>query len=298
MRCFVAELFSLQNAAQNVAQVELTRRAVLAGAPAVAVAALGGSGARAAAQDNAGSARPAAANAPDRPWFPAQNPERVKEMVGVSHGNLKRVREFLAASPALAKAAWDWGFGDWETALGAASHVGNREIAAVLIEHGARPDIFTFAMLGQLDAVKAYVAANPGIQRTHGPHGITLLKHARAGGPQAAAVVEYLQQLGDADQGYAAAPLSEAERKIYLGAYQFGLGPEDFVEIGVSRDGLLTLKRGPNGAPRMLFSAGEHAFHPAGAPAVRVHFTVNAGRAESLRVLDPDVILEAKIRSA
>src|SRR5262249_873560 len=61
--------------------------------------------------------------------FPGTPPELAREMVAVSHGNVKRVRELVEAHPALAKAAWDWGFGDWETALGAASHVGNREIA-------------------------------------------------------------------------------------------------------------------------------------------------------------------------
>ena len=91
------------------------------------------------------------------PYFPSQAPKRVKETVAVSHGNLKRVRELIEARPALAKAAWDWGFGDWETALGAASHTGSRKIAELLIAHGARPDIFTFAMLGQFDVVKAYV---------------------------------------------------------------------------------------------------------------------------------------------
>ena len=114
------------------------------------------------------------------PHLLSQDPKRVKETVAVSHGNLLRVRELVEASPALAKATWDWGFGDWETALGAASHTGRREIAELLIAHGARPDIFTFAMFGQLDVVKAYVEANPGIQRTLGPHGITLLSHARA----------------------------------------------------------------------------------------------------------------------
>jgi hypothetical protein len=52
-------------------------------------------------------------------------------MVGASHGNLARVNELVLAHPALANAAWDWGFGDWETAIGAASHVGNKQIAAV-----------------------------------------------------------------------------------------------------------------------------------------------------------------------
>ncbi len=118
--------------------------------------------------------------------FPSQDRALVRETVTVSHGNFGRVRELVEASPALAKANWDWGYGDWESALGAASHMGNRDIAKFLIEHGARPNIFSAAMLGQLDVVKSFVASSPGVQRTHGPHGITLLSHAetrrRAGG--------------------------------------------------------------------------------------------------------------------
>jgi hypothetical protein len=60
--------------------------------------------------------------------FPTQAPELVQEMVVVAHGNITRVKELVSNQPTLAKATWDWGFGDWETALGAASHVGNREI--------------------------------------------------------------------------------------------------------------------------------------------------------------------------
>src|ERR1043166_7179997 len=90
--------------------------------------------------------------------FPMQPAEMVKEMVIVSHGNAKRVRELVDAHPALARAAMDWGFGDWEDALGAASHVGNREIAEYLIARGARPTIFSAAMLGQLDVVQGFIA--------------------------------------------------------------------------------------------------------------------------------------------
>ena len=32
-------------------------------------------------------------------------------------------------------------------------------------------------MLGQLDVVKAAIAASPGVQRVKGPHSITLLRH-------------------------------------------------------------------------------------------------------------------------
>lgn len=82
--------------------------------------------------------------------YPTQEPEMVQEMVVVAHGNVARVKELVARHQTLAKAAWDWGFGDWEDALGAASHVGNREIAELLLANGARPTIFSAAMLGQL----------------------------------------------------------------------------------------------------------------------------------------------------
>lgn len=50
--------------------------------------------------------------------------------------------------------------------------------AEVLIEHGARPNLFTFAMMGDLRVVRALVDAHPGIRGLHGPHGLTLLHHA------------------------------------------------------------------------------------------------------------------------
>ena len=84
------------------------------------------------------------------PAFPAQDPEQVLEMVLVAHSDVDRVRALVVESPELAKAAVDWGFGDWESALGAASHMGRRDIAEVLLENGARPSLFSAAMLGQL----------------------------------------------------------------------------------------------------------------------------------------------------
>jgi hypothetical protein len=50
-------------------------------------------------------------------------------MVIKSHDQVARVRALLARWPTLSRATIDLGFGDWEDALGAASHVGNREIA-------------------------------------------------------------------------------------------------------------------------------------------------------------------------
>ena len=78
--------------------------------------------------------------------FPAHPPDLAREMVGVSHNNLARVKELLARNATLSLAAWDWGFGDWEDALGAASHVGRSDIAEALIAHGARQSIFSAAI--------------------------------------------------------------------------------------------------------------------------------------------------------
>ena len=81
--------------------------------------------------------------------FPSQDPQRVRDTVLYAHFDLDRVKTLVEESPALAKAAIDWGFGDWETALGAASHMGRRDMAELLMAHGARPDLFTHAMMGR-----------------------------------------------------------------------------------------------------------------------------------------------------
>ncbi|MCH8004828.1 MAG: ankyrin repeat domain-containing protein, partial [Planctomycetes bacterium] len=45
----------------------------------------------------------------------------MEEVVRYSHFDIDAVHELITDRPALAKASWDWGFGDWESALGAAS---------------------------------------------------------------------------------------------------------------------------------------------------------------------------------
>ena len=126
---------------------------------------------------------------------PALDAKLVQEFVGNAHGDLNRVKELLAQESGLINATWDWGGGDFETALGAASHMGRRDIALFLLEHGARLDVFAAAMLGQLDIVKAALMAYPDALKTPGPHGIPLIAHAQAGGEEAKPVLEYLQSL-------------------------------------------------------------------------------------------------------
>ena len=135
---------------------------------------------------------PAVVNVPDR--GPALAADLVKEFVVAAHANLQRTKELLELQPGLLNATWDWGGGDFETALGGASHMGNREIAQFLLDKGARLDLFAAAMLGMVEVIRKAVEAFPAARNSLGPHKIPLLAHARKGGPAAAAVVEYLKQ--------------------------------------------------------------------------------------------------------
>ncbi len=234
--------------------------------------------------------------------FPAHSPELAREMVTVAHFDLERVKQLTGARPALARAAWDWGFGDWETALGAASHMGNRPIAEYLITQGARPSLFSAAMLGQLDVVKGFVTAGQGVQRIRGPHSISLLAHARMGGEAARPVYDYLQALGDADAGPPAA-LPDAEAAALVGTYVFGPGITQQIEVNAdmkmyANNKMYTYAPQLNWVrkgtmPRSLFHLGDHAFYPAGAPSVRIRFTQDAGRA-LMTITDGDLVVTAR----
>ena len=140
---------------------------------------------------------PSGSSPGELPNFPERGPQlepaKVKRFVIAGHVNLPIVKEMLAADPGLINGAWDWGNGDFETALGGASHMGRRDIAEFLLEHNARMDVFAAAMLGRLEIVKAAVAAFPGIVRVPGPHGIPLIVHAEKGGPSAVAVLDFLR---------------------------------------------------------------------------------------------------------
>jgi hypothetical protein len=102
----------------------------------------------------------------------------VQAFVGNAHGDLDQVRVLLEGEPSLVNAAWDWGGGDWETGLGAASHMHNRDIATFLLDNGARMDVFAAAMLGYVDVVRSMLDARPDLRNAKGPHGIPLAAHA------------------------------------------------------------------------------------------------------------------------
>ena len=124
---------------------------------------------------------------------PQLDPALVNEFVSVAHADLDEVKRLLAQEPALVKASWDWGGGDFETGLGAAAHMGNREIALLLLENGASLDLFAAAMLGHVDVVRVMLTEHPELRDAKGAHGIPLVVHAQQGGEEAKAVLELLE---------------------------------------------------------------------------------------------------------
>jgi len=230
--------------------------------------------------------------------FPSQDPALVREVVGLSHRDLKRVQELVERQPALARASIDWGFGDWEACIDAASHTGNKAIAEFLLANGARPTIFSAAMMGQLDVVKAFVAARPGVQRNLGPHGLTLMWHAKQGGPDAAPVVQYLTALGDADVSPTTMPLATPDRDALVGKYTYGSGPRDHFTIEVRRDMLgrdqLVIERPGAPSRQNLYHVGNLVFFPTGVPSAKIAFAREGAKITQLTVADPNVMLTAR----
>jgi hypothetical protein len=215
--------------------------------------------------------------------YPAIDEAVVAEVVGVSHFDLDRLQVLVNARPELARATWDWGFGDWETAIGAASHVGRKDIVAYLLAKGARPDIFTFSMLGHYSAVKSMIESTPGIQRIAGPHGISLLQHAKTGlssdknsGPEAKLLVQYLESLGDADSTVYAA-MDEKE------GFSVKVNMRKFITLG---------KLGKNGGA--LYKIGDSQFLYQSTTSVKISFVIENDKVLSLTVTEPGLTLTAK----
>jgi len=238
-------------------------------------------------------------NVGDNPRYPAIDEAIVAEVVGVSHFNLDRLKVLVNARPELARACWDWSYGDWETAIGAASHVGRKDIVEFLLSKGARPDIFTFAMLGSLGIVKSMIEFSPGVQRIAGPHGISLLQHVKNGMPdnktgtsEADKLVDYLVSLGDADSPKYM-DMEEKDKQKYLGDYKYGEGEKEGFSIKLNTRKLIALgKLGKNGGA--LLKVGDNKFIYQGCPSTSISFVIENEKVISLTVTEPGLSLTAK----
>jgi hypothetical protein len=119
----------------------------------------------------------------------------VQDFVIFAHMDLEMMKKLLEREPGLLHSHMDWGGGDYESALGAAAHMGRRDIAEFLLGKGARIDIFCATMLGQLDVVKGLLTVFPYLIDAKGPHGIGMHLHAKMGGKEAESTLDYLQSI-------------------------------------------------------------------------------------------------------
>lgn len=234
--------------------------------------------------------------------YPSIDDELVAEVVGASHFDLEKVKEMVSKRPELARATWDWAFGDWETAIGAASHTGRRDIADFLISKGARPDIFTFAMYGNYEVVKYMIEEMPGIQSLPGPHGISLLQHVKAGlrskeltekqKSNSNKLISYLEKLGGADIQEPHIEMSDAEKEKYLGDYKYGEGETDGFSVKLNMRKMISLgKLGKFGGA--LFQKSPNVFSYNGVSSVEISFEVVEDKVLSLTVTEPNLQLKA-----
>ncbi|MBI3158573.1 MAG: ankyrin repeat domain-containing protein [Chloroflexi bacterium] len=117
-------------------------------------------------------------------------PDEGNQFIIECHFDLETVKKKVAEKPGLVHA-----FNEQmnESALGAAGHMGRRDIAEFLLAQGAEMELATAAMLGRTDLVKTALTENPAKANSGGAHGIPLAFHAAMSGE-----VELLQMLWDA----------------------------------------------------------------------------------------------------
>ena len=137
------------------------------------------------------------AQTPAPETVPQLSSEMVKDWIVKAHQRkIDVMKGLLEREPSLLQSSWDWGAGDFESAIQAAAHTGSRDMALFLMERGARSDLFAGAMLGQLTLVKDAVETFPTTLEVRGAHGIPLISHAILGEQPARGVFDYLLAKG------------------------------------------------------------------------------------------------------
>lgn len=108
-------------------------------------------------------------------------PEEIKAFVHAAHVDFEACKKLIEAKPLLLNCTNQNKKGDFETAMGGGAHMGRKDIVDLLMSKGARMDIFVHAFLGHAELVRKLINDYPHLLRAPGPHGFTLLHHAKVG---------------------------------------------------------------------------------------------------------------------
>lgn len=98
--------------------------------------------------------------------------DAIDEYISRAHDDLDYIREMTQQFPELVYAVDSHGD---ETAVGAATHMGNRAIVQFLLDAGAPLHISTAAMMGWRDTVAAMLAKDPAQAQAKGAHDYAML---------------------------------------------------------------------------------------------------------------------------
>ena len=144
--------------------------------------------------------------------------DQVRDFVIACHAKRDVVSEMLDDEPGLARASIDWGEGDWENGLEAAGHMGNLEIAELLLSHGVSRTVFSAAMMGESALVKQLLKTDPSAVSTPGVHTISLVYHVALSGD--VGIAECVDAAGDSpgkdDALHAAVRFGHTEMAAWL----------------------------------------------------------------------------------
>jgi hypothetical protein len=195
--------------------------------------------------------------------LPQLSSELVKDWIVKAHQRkIDLMKGLLEREPALLQSSWDWGAGDYESAIQAAAHTGSRDMALFLIDRGARFDLFAAAMLGQLALFKTTVETYPATLQVRGAHGIPLLSHAILGEDPARGVLDYLLVRGvdvNAQSRNGSTPLMAAVQTGQGEVVRLLLSKGADARIKAANGGTalaLSLKRGDSAIIQALKDAG------------------------------------------
>jgi len=116
------------------------------------------------------------------------------------------VRELVDLHPEVVDARATWG----ETPIQAATQMGDREIIDLLLERGAPLEFLTACVLGQLEEVRARLAADSALARARGVHELAPLYFAAIGDNPAIAELLLAAGAGVDERAEAGAPIHGA----------------------------------------------------------------------------------------